>query len=169
LTNLRFRGTTSETEFNTDRRPAVLWFLNNLAVIHASSDDTDGKYGLVEITGAKGDMPPLHMHESDDEGFYVLDGRVRLHLADAEPVELEAGDYALAPRGIPHTYVVVSDQARWLATTSNGFDRFVAAVGVPADAPTLPPSPHIPSPDEMGALAADHGITILGPPGALPS
>jgi quercetin dioxygenase-like cupin family protein len=147
----------------------VLWFLNNLAVIHASSDDTDGKYGLVEITAAKGDMPPLHVHESDDEGFYVLDGRVRVHLADAEPVELGPGEYALAPRGIPHTYLVVSDEARWLATTTDGFDRFVAEVGVPADSPTLPENPHLPTPEELGAIAASHRITILGPPGALPS
>jgi quercetin dioxygenase-like cupin family protein len=148
----------------------VLWFLNNLAVIQTSSADTDGKFAVVEITAAKGDMPPLHVHERDNEGFYVIEGRLRLQLADAEPVELTAGEYVVAPRGIPHTYVVVSDEgARWLATTTDAFDRFVAEVGVPADAPTLPPEPHIPSPEEMGAIAASHRITILGPPGALPS
>jgi hypothetical protein len=45
-----------------------------------------------------------------------------------------------------------------LATSDGGFDRFVAAVGAleQVDPPTLT------------AVAADHGIEILGPPGTLP-
>ena len=38
-----------------------LWFLQNLATIHARSEDTNGAYGVVEMTGAPGDMPPLHV------------------------------------------------------------------------------------------------------------
>jgi hypothetical protein len=69
-----------------------------------------------------------------------------------------AGDVALLPRGLPHTFVVVSSTARYLTLhTPAGFDDFVRAVsdlaagGRAADRPALV------------ALAADHGIEILGP------
>jgi quercetin dioxygenase-like cupin family protein len=145
-----------------------LWFLANLARIHASSDETGGSYGVVEITGAPGDMPPLHVHQHDDEAFYVLEGCLRVYVGDSVQ-ELSAGDFALAPRGIPHVYEVISEEpARWLALSSGGFDRFVREVSVDAPEPALPPTVQGPPPEELGAIAARHGIDLLGPPGTRP-
>jgi quercetin dioxygenase-like cupin family protein/CheY-like chemotaxis protein len=149
--------------------PTPLWFLHNLATIHAHSGDTGDSYGVVELTGAPGDMPPLHVHPHDDEGFYVLEGAMRLHIGPDRVVRIAAGEFALAPRGVPHVYVVESERpARWLAITNGGFDRFVEEVSVAASAPELPPEPHVPPADELLAAAARHGIEILGPPGTLP-
>ena len=65
----------------------------------------------------------------------------------------------LAPRGIPHTYRVGDRPARWLVTSiPAGFERFVAAVGALDE----------PDPATLGAVAAEHDIEILGPPGELP-
>jgi quercetin dioxygenase-like cupin family protein len=145
-----------------------LWFLANLARIHASRDETNGSYGIVEITGAPGDMPPLHVHQNDDEAFYVLDGRLRLYVGDTVR-DLAAGDFVLAPRGIPHVYEVIGDTpARWLGFSNGGFEAFVQEVSVDADAPTLPPTVQGPPPEELGAIAARHGIDLLGPPGTRP-
>jgi quercetin dioxygenase-like cupin family protein len=145
-----------------------LWFLANLARIHASGDETGGSYGVVEITGAPGDMPPLHVHHEDDEAFYVLEGRLRVHVGDSVR-ELDAGDFALAPHGIPHVYEVISDTpARWLALSSGRFEEFVREVSVDALEPTLPPTVQGPPPEELGAIAARHGIELLGPPGTRP-
>ena len=47
-------------------------------------------------------------------------------------------------------------RARTLET--NGFERFVAAVGALDE----------PDPATLGAVAAEHDIEILGPPGELP-
>jgi quercetin dioxygenase-like cupin family protein len=147
----------------------AVWFLNNLAVVHARSEDTAGDYALVELTGAPGDAPPLHVHPHDDEGFYVLEGALRVHVGD-QVHHLGPGDFALGPRGVPHVYVVESERpARWLATSNGGFDRFILEVGEPAEALTLPPEPHIPAPEELAATASRHGIEILGPPGAIPA
>lgn len=147
----------------------AVWFLNNLAVVHARSEATRDSYGLVELMGASGDTPPLHVHQNDDEGFYVVEGALRLHVG-GDTLDLGAGDFALAPRGVPHVYVVESETpARWLGTTNAGFDRFVLEVGVPATERVLPTDPHIPDPQELTEIAARHGIQILGPPGTLPS
>jgi quercetin dioxygenase-like cupin family protein len=145
----------------------TLRFLENVATIHLASDETLSGFSIVEMEGAQGNQPPLHSHRDDDEGFYVLDGKLRVWVGD-RLLELEQGDYALAPHGIPHTYRVESGSARWLATSTDGFDRFVAAVGVPAEGERLP-DPDDPDPERLAAIAAEHRIDLLGPPGALPA
>jgi quercetin dioxygenase-like cupin family protein len=52
----------NRTATATDQTTEPLWFLHNLALIHARSDQTNGTYSVVEITGAPGDTPPLHVH-----------------------------------------------------------------------------------------------------------
>jgi hypothetical protein len=68
---------------------------------------------------------------------------------------------------VPHTFEVASERARFLLVIEPaGFDDFVRAVGEPAAALTIPPPPA--EPPDMGrlvALAAEHGVEILGPPG----
>jgi quercetin dioxygenase-like cupin family protein len=145
----------------------TLRFLENLATIHLASDETASGFSIVEMSGAQGNQPPLHSHRADDEGFYVLDGKLRVWVGE-QRLELEQGDYALAPHGVPHTYRVESDCARWLATSTDGFDRFVSAVGIPAENGSLP-DPVVPDPERLAAIAAAHRIDLLGPPGALPA
>src|SRR5712692_7931245 len=48
-------------------------------------------------------IAPLHLHRSDDEAWYVLEGVLRVNVGDDE-VELRAGSGVLVPRGTPHTY-----------------------------------------------------------------
>src|SRR2546423_15520140 len=117
----------------------AIWFLHNLALVHARSEDTGGDYAVLELTGAPGDMPPLHVHPHDDEGFYVLEGALRLHVGD-DVVHLQPGGFALAPRGVPHVYVVESEgPARWLATSHGGLGRLILEGGVPPRALPLAP------------------------------
>ena len=63
---------------------------------------TGEDYGLVHMDMPAGDMPPLHVHRDEDEGFYCLGGEITLYLP-GESVTLRAGDFFLAPRGIPHS------------------------------------------------------------------
>jgi uncharacterized cupin superfamily protein len=103
-------------------------------------------------------MPPLHVHHNEDEGFYVLGGELTLYLP-GESVTLRAGDFFLAPRGVPHAYEAGPDGARTLVTSApSGFERFVVAVGALEEL----------SPEILTGVAAEHGIEILGPPGARP-
>jgi mannose-6-phosphate isomerase-like protein (cupin superfamily) len=57
--------------------------------------------------GANFDPPrliaPLHLHRSDDEAWYVLEGVLCVQRGD-EVVEVRAGAAVLVPRGTPHTY-----------------------------------------------------------------
>jgi quercetin dioxygenase-like cupin family protein len=144
------------------------WFVQNLARIKIAGSQTGGACAVVELVGAEGDMPPLHVHHREEEGFYVLDGTMTLFVGGDE-IRLCAGECAVAPRGVPHAYRVDSDEARWLGiATPAGFDEFVLAASVPAEAETLPTGPPSFAPDELAAIAAGFGIELLGPPGMLP-
>jgi quercetin dioxygenase-like cupin family protein len=156
------------TSGHTKTKADALWFLHNLATIHARGDGTAGSYGVVELTGAPGDTPPLHLHRYDDEGFYVLDGALRLHAA-GRTMDLGAGEFARVPRDTPHVYFVVSETpSRWLAISNGGFERFVEEVSIPARTLTTPHDPYLPPADELTEIACRHGIELLGPPGTLP-
>ncbi len=149
------------------------WFFGNLAVVKVAQADARGLCSLIELSGANGDMPPLHRHVQDDEIFYILAGRATFY-AGQEVIDARPGDTVFAPRGVAHTYRVTSgDGARWLVLTSPGdFEPFVVAASVPAERRTLPPPSEPPTQHEveqMTALAAEHGIEILGPPGTVPS
>ena len=147
---------------------APLWFIDGLVRIHVSGEETDGRYALLENHVPQGDMPPLHVHHEEDEVFHVVDGEVTLFLPGAE-VPLTAGDTFRAPQGVPHTYRVDSPEARLLVFCSPArFDGFVRAVSQPADAEELPPRGRLLDPEQFAATAAEYGIELLGPPGALP-
>jgi quercetin dioxygenase-like cupin family protein len=147
-----------------------LWFIHNLARVHVDGATSGGELAVVEVLGARGDMPPLHVHTVEDETFCVLDGTLSLHVAGRDPIVLEAGQSAFAPRGVAHVYRVESGTARWLAiATPGGFDAFVREASDPAERDELPPADRPLDLDRIGAAAARHGIELLGPPGTLPA
>jgi len=45
----------------------------------------------------------LHLHRSDDEAWYVLEGRLGFRIGDSER-EVGAGESILVTRGTPHSY-----------------------------------------------------------------
>jgi len=48
-------------------------------------------------------IAPRHLHHSDDEAWYVLEGTLVVQVGDND-VEAQAGSAVLVPRGTPHTY-----------------------------------------------------------------
>ncbi|UTI64839.1 cupin domain-containing protein [Paraconexibacter antarcticus] len=144
----------------------AIWFLGNLMELHHGAGAAGGD-ALLECTEGPGAMPPLHLHRDEDEGFYVLEGTLELW-AGTTHLTLGAGEAARAPRGIPHTYRTGPEGARFLVTAGPGFEAFVRAAGVPAPERRVP-DPAAPDAELVGRLADEHGITLLGPPGMLPS
>ncbi|MEA2196643.1 MAG: hypothetical protein QOJ25_694 [Solirubrobacteraceae bacterium] len=71
------------------------------------------------------------------------------------------------PREVPHTFIVSSEQARFLlGVEPAGFEGFVRALGQPAQELVIPaPATEPPDVAAMAKLAAEYGLEILGPPG----
>jgi quercetin dioxygenase-like cupin family protein len=146
----------------------AIWFIDNLARVVVDGAASGGTLAVVEIEGRRGDMPPLHVHRREDETFYVLEGRLSLHLPDGS-IELGPGEAAFAPKDFPHVYRVESETARWLGIAAPaGFDAFVREVGEPAPEPLLPPEGRAHDPARLAEIGAAYGIELLGPPGTLP-
>jgi mannose-6-phosphate isomerase-like protein (cupin superfamily) len=136
------------------------WFFGMLAEVKASAADTAGQYTLVEITAPAGLQAPLHVHYREDEGFYVLEGRVTIVVGD-ETVELTAGQYAYGPRDVPHTFIIGPDGARMLwVLTPSGFEDFIDEVSVPAERSTVPP-PSVVPPENAAEIVRRHGMELL--------
>ena len=143
-----------------------LWFIDNLARVRLDGEASGGAIAIVESTGRRGDMPPLHVHHREDEVWHVLAGRLSIHLPGGSG-EIGPGEAAFGPRGVPHTYRVESPRARWLVTTARGdFERFVRSLARPAESDDLPPlqPPTSEQVEHVAATAAAHGIELVGPP-----
>jgi quercetin dioxygenase-like cupin family protein len=110
------------------------------------------------------------VHTDSDQTQYVLEGELTVYLP-GESFLLGPGECVNTPRNVPHTeYVTSAGPARLLDVNAPaGFDEYVAAAGEHAAELTLPP-PDAPPPDveRLSALAAQHEIEVLGPPGSLP-
>jgi mannose-6-phosphate isomerase-like protein (cupin superfamily) len=133
-------------------------FLDNCALIHASSADTSG-FALLEVDAPPGSQPPLHVHREEGEVWFVLEGEITLWVGD-ETHTLRPGQFLFGPPRIPHTIRMGQRGARYLVIAGERFEAFVRAVSALDGAP---------DPVEMTRLAAKHGIDLLGPPGMLPT
>jgi quercetin dioxygenase-like cupin family protein len=144
---------------------AAIWFLGALSQVRLSGEQTGGAFSLRDNLARRGNASPVHVHDRDDETFFVLDGELRV-LAGEDDDTAGPGTVAVLPRRLRHAYVVTSATARFLTLHAPaGFEQFAAEVGQPARALTLPPPPA--GPPDLAALAqaaARHGITILAPP-----
>ena len=81
------------------------WGFGSLWSPLVSSEQTHGRYSIVEqlMPGKSG--PPPHIHKQSDEVFYILEGQVNLQLGDAVS-SAEAGQLVRVPRGVAHGFVV---------------------------------------------------------------
>jgi mannose-6-phosphate isomerase-like protein (cupin superfamily) len=144
-----------------------LWFLNTLVTVGVANDEGSDGISVLESLAPHGDSPPLHVHHDEDEVFHILEGELRFRVGDND-LRAGAGETLLAPKGVPHTYRVESEQGRWLVTTARGnFERFVRSISRPAERDELPDAAPEPTPEQVEALSAAasaHGIELVGPP-----
>lgn len=148
-------------------------FLDSVVTFRVAGEDGSDGIAVLEFESPGGDAPPLHVHRNEDEVFCLLEGTFRFTMEGEESVH-RAGEWIVAPKGVPHTYRVESpDGGRYLTITSRGdFEAFVRDFGRPAEEGARPASSGPPTPAQVEALsraAAEHGIDIVGPPLGEPS
>jgi mannose-6-phosphate isomerase-like protein (cupin superfamily) len=92
-------------------------------VVRASAKTTGGAFSVFEEIAPVD--TPLHVHEHEDELFYVLEGEHVFQVGD-EPFQVGPGGLVFAPRGVPHSQRrVVPRTGRVLVLTSPaGFEGF---------------------------------------------
>lgn len=90
---------------------------NLSTIIHPQQ--TRNQFALIEFQLPTGAEPPPHIHHMEDETFYVLEGRLSVTVGN-ETTILEAGAGLFAPRGIPHSFRILTSTARFLNLISPG-------------------------------------------------
>jgi quercetin dioxygenase-like cupin family protein len=141
-----------------DEAPDMLNWNGVLYRILIASEQTGGALSLVDSISPIGSGPPLHVHEAEDETFYVMSGTLKFFL-DGQTVIKQAGDAVFVPRGKVHTFQVLGDTAcrHLVMLTPGGFENFFVEMArgqfnIPAD---------------MAAIEASgqrHNMRFAGPP-----
>jgi mannose-6-phosphate isomerase-like protein (cupin superfamily) len=122
-------------------------------LVKAAADTTGGAFTIFEENQPVD--TPLHVHENEDEAFYVLEGEHVIQVGEEE-IYAGPGDLVFAPRGIPHSQRrVVPRTGRLLVMTSPaGFEGFFRELAAAERADTL-------GPDAYAAASERYGITWL--------
>jgi quercetin dioxygenase-like cupin family protein len=147
---------------------AEVWWKTGRIKIKVAGEQTGGSFSQVESVDPRGAATPLHVHVNEEETFYVLEGEVSVFV-DGKRLDVGPGGFALVPRGVPHGYVVRSEQARMLVTFSPaGFEDAFVDLGIPVvDGEEPPAETVLPPVEEVARAFAPYGCEIVGPPPAL--
>jgi quercetin dioxygenase-like cupin family protein len=108
-----------------------------------TSEQAGGSYTTMEIGVPPGVGPGLHVHDREEEQFYVLEGELTYRVGE-ETIRASVGDFIHIPRHTPHGFTCGETPARVLTTfgPGTGIDddfKSVSAVSA-ADGPVHPAS-----------------------------
>jgi quercetin dioxygenase-like cupin family protein len=104
-----------------------------------TSEDTNGRFCLIDMYVPPGGGPPPHRH-SFEETFVLLEGELELTFRGSKSVA-RAGDTVNVPANAPHQFHNSSQKAvRMLCLCSPaGQEKFFQEIGVPVATRTTPP------------------------------
>ncbi|MBI1879197.1 MAG: cupin domain-containing protein [Chloroflexi bacterium] len=142
----------------TSEEGQAVWFLGIPTFIKATGEQTGEAFGLIEQVVPVGFESPYHVHHTEEEIFFILEGELTF-ISGERRMTRTAGSYTFLPRDIPHGFKVIGDKpARFfILTTPAGFEQFVIDMSKP-EPPAGPPDM-----DKLMSLAAKYNIEILGP------
>lgn len=122
------------------------------------SDDSPFRMSAMVVDVPPGGFVPPHSHGREEEGYFVLEGRLALTI-DGHTRTLAPGDFGHVPPGTDHAYANEGGQpVRFLAWTVGGpIDQFFEAMSrrvrhMPEDAAA------------MAELTARYGVHMAGAP-----
>lgn len=138
------------------------WIGGSVFSILLDAEATGGQLTVGRFDVSKGEAPPFHMHNNEDEVFLLLSGSALVWAGDEEH-ELQEGGIVFLPRRIPHGYRITSEKADLLLiATPGGLERMFRHAGRDLREPR-PQDFEIPM--QLLAEAAElSGNVVLGPP-----
>ncbi len=119
----------------------AMWVLHDRMVFKVTGELTNGLYAFCEQQVAPQSGPPPHVHYTEDEAFYVLEGEVTFFAEDSA-IRATKGTFVHVPQGTVHTFKNEgSAPARMLVLiTPAGFEQYFSEIGHAAGSEeTTPP------------------------------
>ena len=128
------------------------------ARVLAEGDTTDAAFSVLETRREPpGFGPPLHRHRDAAEAFYVLEGDYLMFIEERQE-RCPAGSFVYVPRGVPHTFQVVSDGP------GRKLNLFAPAAMVGFfEALSRAEADGTPTAELLDAIALEHEMEVLGP------
>jgi quercetin dioxygenase-like cupin family protein len=133
--------------------------LGTYIIFKSLSRETDGAAFIWENETPPGAMVPPHMHQTEDEFIYLVDGEMEVTIGGVTHT-VRTGDLVKMPRGVPHAIRSTGPavtRSLWTVIPAGKMESlFRALAALPADQP--------PHPEVFARLFAEHDIVLL-PPG----
>ena len=129
----------------------------NILDIKISGKETENDISVFEQTGlTPNGGPPLHIHPSQDEWFYVIEGDYIFQCGD-EKFNLKPGDTIFLPRNVQHAFAQLTDKGKMIVSylPAGKMEDFFAVT----DKWTSPPTK-----EEITKIFAEHDMKVVGPP-----
>ena len=142
------------------------WYLGSVMTFLVNSGQTNGAFSLTDYLAKPGNEPPAHIHDREDEFFYVLEGRIDANIGK-EVFRVGPYEGVYLPKFVPHTFTILTPHSRMLILLSpGGFEGYFRDMSEPARSLSLPEHA-----DNYGAVDMDqatltgreHGISFLTP------
>ncbi|GAB4041619.1 cupin domain-containing protein [Spirosoma gilvum] len=124
--------------------------------VKISGKDTGGQLAVFEYIGNQKVGPSLHIHHDQDEMFSIIEGEYLFQVGN-EQFTVQAGDTVFAPRGIPHSWIQLSEHGKqvYMVQPAGKLEDFFLKMNELKGPPT----------EELSQkLHKEHGMTVVGPP-----
>lgn len=133
-----------------------VWNIFGLKIVgKIMSEETAGHYSVIMSHTPPAGGPPPHVHQHEDEAFYVVKGTY-LFTCGEEKIEAKEGTLVHLPRGIPHTFQNIGDSTGVLLNTitPGGFEKFFEEIDqLPKNQPL--------DREKVASIASTYGLKFL--------
>jgi quercetin dioxygenase-like cupin family protein len=130
---------------------------SNILDVKISGSDTNGELAVFEQTSlSQGKGTPLHIHNAQDEIFYVLEGEYYFQVGE-EKHNLAIGDSIFLPRKVAHAWSQVSEKGKMtvILQPAGKLENFFVTMSQLDQEPTQ---------NEIAKIFADNDMQVVGPP-----
>ncbi len=130
---------------------------SNLIDIKVSGNDTNGDLAVFEQTSlSQGKGTPLHVHDSQDEIFYITEGSYYFQSGE-DKYNLSTGDCIFLPRKVPHAWTQRSETGKMtvIVQPAGKLENFFITMAALENEPTK---------EEIQKIFMENGMKVVGPP-----
>jgi quercetin dioxygenase-like cupin family protein len=110
------------------------WVVGDLYTVKSSGRETRGAFCLIEVAVPPQSGPPPHVHQREDEAFYILDGVFQVNIDDQQ-LTAGPGSWVRLAKGSLHHFKNIGDSVgkMLILATPAGLDEFFLEAGRAAD------------------------------------